>query len=536
LRARGIVLLVLALLALSLAAWKLYSIYGRVSVEVGFGYDGSGKFIALSFSRPVFLEKVAVGDEELIVQREVGQGYTLRYNWRPREEYPLRLVYGRGSSLVRVKAPFLKDMLKGEARFYRASYGGENLAVAELKVFSVENGWVRAYFSPAVETEDRVTILRYPTVFTSQDRYEEFVNKLAEELKKAGVRVRIVKKLEDAEGLLVIANGAWPEGLSTTNKSIYVGAPPGDVLVRRDGSLSLGEVWEGTVVSRGRVDSELKFKSSAYTVSRGVETAVFREDGMPAIYRLGNTLVFSNTLDRGWESVEEAVDDVVEAVVTGGFRSWAKRTYELDGDASNLTTLMHAKIRGSDKWSITLLSENGGLKITGELEGGDAKIEGPASVYPGEEAEFRALVPGDHGNLELAITGGSGRGRGVVEDASTKGLEARRIRAVFQEGGLYLVKLLDGERVVGSALVKAKAMDVQAISIKTGERGGLYLRILEEGRPYMGPVKLLVNGEPVLEEEVEKGYLQYRGMLKEGSRVELLIHGKNYAILPATMD
>ena len=521
-------LIALALLLLCLIAWKLYASYARVSAMASFGYDAQGKFIFFSFSKPVFLEKIVIEEEEYSIKREAKQDYTLRYNWKPREEYTIRLVYSRGSSILRAKAPALESALQAEARFYRASFGEERVAVAEARVFSVENDVVKAYFSPG--EEERVTILRYPPVFTSRDWYEEFIRLLVQELKKAWVKVRVESRLEKADGLLVVASGAWPEGLNRDNRTIYIGGPPGEVLIRRDGSLTLGKTWEGISASHSPVSSRLNFKNSAYTTSRYTRAVAYREDGMPGVFWLGNTLIFSNTLDRGWNSVEEAVGDVVEAVLTGGFGAAAKEEFKLKGNAANFTFIAYTRIQNASGWSLTLLSDNEGVRLTGKLLGGEAEIDAPASVYPGEEVEIRALIHTKSRNLRLEITGVRSKGRGMIEEASTKGIEARMIRAVFPESGLYLVKLLDGENVLGAALIRAKSMDVKATSVKLGANGAISLKILEDGKPYTGLAELIVNGERVLKAEVINGYLSYRGELPKDARVELLLHGKSYPI------
>jgi hypothetical protein len=497
---------------------------GKPSAKASFGYDGGGKFISLSFDRPVDLEKVAVDDEEIEVYAKKVQDYTLRYNWEPNKDYTIRLVYRRGGGLLRARAPRLEARLEARARFYRASSGAQEVAAAEVELFSLENDLVRAYLSPSVER--RVTILRLPTVFTSEERYGKFIRELEEELERIGIEVRVVKKLEDAEGLVVIANGAWPKGLNpnlSASRAIYIGASPGDVLVREDGSLSLGRTWEGIVEGTSLVDSWLNFHRSAYTALEPGEALAYREDGLPGVFWLGNVLVFSNTLDRGWETAKAAVEDVVEAIVSG-FGEGAKKELRLRRDARNVTLIMSADLHG-EEWTLTLVSEGIGAVVHGELEGGMAKVEGPEGVYPGEEAEFRALVPGGRRRLVLEVTGGMGE----MEEASTKGLEARRIRTWFSEPGPQLVKLLDGEKVVGCALVMVRSIGVEVLEFERGEKGRVYLRVTEDGEVYSGPAELRVGGASLFEGEVEEGVLRYRGEVPEGE-AEVLIHGKSYPL------
>jgi hypothetical protein len=516
------VLLALVLVSFFFGIFLLWQ--GKPSAKASFGYDGGGKFISLSFDRPVDLEKVAVNGKEMEIYAKKVQGYTLRYNWEPDKDYTIRLVYRRGGGLLRARAPRLEARLEAGARFYRASFGAREVVAAEVELFTLENDLVRVYLSPSVVC--RVTILRLPLVFTSEERYGEFIRELEEELERIGIEVKVVKKLEDAEGVVVIANGAWPEGLNpnlSASRAIYIGAPPGDVLVREDGSLSLGSTWEGVVEDASRVESGLNFRRSAYTALEPGEALAYREDGLPGVFWLRNVLVFSNTLDRGWETAKAAVEDVVEVIVSG-FGEGEKKKLRLRKDARNITLVMSADLHG-EEWALTLVSENLGAVVRGELEGGMAKVQGPEKVYPGEEAEFRVLIPEGHRRLVLKVTGGEGE----MEEASTKGLEARRIRARFSEPGPQLVKLLDGEKVVGCALVMVRSIGVEVLEFERGKKGRIHLKITEDGEAYSGPAELRVGGVPLFEGEVKEGVFRYRGEVPEGE-AEVLIHGKSYPL------
>lgn len=529
-KTRKKIVLVLAFVALSLVFWRLYLAHGDVSARASFGYDDEGKFVAFSFDRPVYLRKVQVGDEEFPVKKEVGQSYVLRYNWKSKRDYSFRLEFKRGGVFVHAIAPVVEPRLEIEARFYHAYYGGDKVAVAETRLFSVENDVVRAYFTGAAGLAEEVVILRYPPVLTPHGVYEDFIKELSQELKKLGVRVVVSKKPRDTKGLLVIAGGAWPQQLNHAGSVIYIGASPGEVLVRADGSLTLGRRWENIIPKLGRVSGELNFRKSAYTALNPDEVVVYREDGYPGVFRIGNVLVFSNTLDLGWRNVRGAVEDVVKAVISWGFIPGAEESFRLRGDARNFTFILHAALGNENgRLGLAVVSEKTGKVLVQDALRGEATVKGPLRVYPGEETVFTAYVPGEHESLRVEITGVGGGGA-QLETEPTLGVDVRRIRASFNESGKYLVKVKDGGEFLGAALVHVRKIEVEPLRIEAGARGVISIAVMDDGEPYSGVAVLYIDGQEAMKVSVKDGLLRYHGYVPKNPEIFVDIHGKRYLV------
>lgn len=515
----------------------------KINVGIAAGFDEEGKYFLIAPDRGGFLKKVVIGTSEIEVNEEAAPKDPIKvyYNWEPRREYKVSAVFERGVSTAAHTAPQQRSELHPNVSFYWAGYGEQAKLTAVLDFFSVENDNVRVYLGEAFPS--RVYILEYPTVLTSKNAFEKFKDALISELRKTGVSVSEVSDAGEAEleeGVLISANGALPveiaERILNESKKegsvsvIYIGTPPGEFLVSRTGSVRSAAPWrEIKKESSPAEQGGIAFKNSAYTIPNAYPIAK-RADGFPGVFRAGKVLIFSNTLDEGWSSYEDAVRDTVMAVVSNGYGAYSFRSFELKRDARRVVSLLSAEAPklenvASKNASAVFVAERDKQLVYGKTLAGfaappEGRIELPQNALPGDVySVLRARGNGTHHlKIEALRDGGKSTefevGRVKIMDTFVE-----RFQFSLPQPGDYLVKLVRDGDVVGSSLVH-----VHEIKVLTHESSeGTVIRIYQDEKPYEGKVSISTDGA-----EIYSGHFKDYYAARRAGNVAVEINGVFY--------
>jgi|Deesub1362B_J571_1020462.scaffolds.fasta_scaffold00376_15 hypothetical protein len=496
---KGKILLALVAVALLLAITVLHlpkQIHSSGGVLVRMGYDEQGKYILVAPREPALIEELKVGRK--VVARNIWapvEGARVPYNWKPKRVYAVDVRLSTGREVVRVAAPPLSPVLDAEPLAYNSSDRAELL----LRMLYAE--YDRIIILRTSHLPERVHILSMPAVGISQGDLDSFTSALSDLLRKAHVEVDFgsrvsEKELQDRRTVLVVAGGVMPsdEKLLDAVRSqrrwgecriIYLGLQPGAVLVDQSGNTMPGRILPGTLSGSAEVRSKvLKMKKSLYTSSTFSAAPAHREDGSPAVYLTGCTLVFSNTISGGWDSPEDAAWDVFYAVLTDGSMNPPEVQLTPDRDAgSALLRLTYSE------QNISLLAFRGD-KLSSVLH-----LKAPVVGEP-LEADLTLLEDPMPGEVEAVVwvSNASGRVRVIATSLSTNQTLVTDLgRAEGEASFRAKLHLPPGDVLLGvesgGHLSAVKEFHVPVIRAAARPvKGGYLVNVTEDGSPYSGEV------------------------------------------------
>ena len=460
------------------------------------GYDEQGKYVLVVSESPAVLRELRVNGEVVAEHLFVPGGLKVRYNWKSGRRYRVVAKLDSGRLTASVVPPPLTPELRVSAHAYTLANGDTTVL---LRLRSAE--YDRVEVIRAAYLPERVRILDYPAVGVSQSDVSDFYAALAELFRRTGVRVEYVQTPRvDERSVLVIASGVMPrddEFLQRVRSSrwgkcrvVYLGMIPGAVVVDQSGNVDTSNPFPGTVVGQSTVATgTIRMKVSSYTSTAGT-ALVPRADGLPAVYRTGCVLVFSNTVSRGWESPRDAAWDVFRAVITdGGFGApvWsaepggdvATAVVQLNTSASELLALAY---RGSELAKVRRIN----VPQPGRML--DAEVRFLENLLPGSRSAVVSLTlpQGVRGDARVLATN-LDTGETLVTELgkAAPGKNTYRAEVRLPPGRVLLVV------EAGGMMSRAEVLHVPVL-MATAEptREGFIVTVTENGEPYSGELEV----------------------------------------------
>ena len=498
---------------------------------VRMGYDEQGKYILVAPAAPALLEELRVNGRRIAADEWAPvEGLRVPFNWRPGRIHAVDVRLSTGRHVLRVRSPELVPHLSANVMAYNAS--GEAWQLLQLNYAEYD----RILLLRTRHPPERVHILSMPAVSISQDDLDSFTSALAALLRKAQIEVQFGSRVSERElqddTVLVIAGGVMPsdEKLLDAVRSqrrwgecriIYLGLQPGAVLVDQNGNTKPGRILPGTISESAEVRSKvLKMKKSLYTSSTFSAAPVRREDGSPAVYLTGCTLVFSNTISGGWDSPEDAAWDVFYAVLTDGSPSPPEAELTPGRDTgSALLRLSYSE------QNITLLAFRGDklsrvLQVGVPAPGGtlNAEVTLLEDPLPGE-VEAVVWVSNASGHVRVIATSLSSGRTFVTELGRAEGEASFRAKLQLPPGDV-LLSVESGGRLSPAERIHVPVLEARARPVSEG----YLVTVTVDGEPYQGEVQ-------VSSPDGKTGRLEIQGkLLVKGTAFTLHIRGSQVPV------
>ncbi len=497
---------------------------------ISMGYDNTGKYILIVPDKSTLLDSMTVNGKTVnaAVKRWVpGDGLKIKYIWKSGETYKIFAVLDIGNIKRIVTAPVVRPQIK-----ISTTYGRSTVL---LMVHSIGYDRIQMFYTSHLPA--MVNFLQYPVVYQTEKGYQEYMGALNTLLGMSHINTNYVTQPTlSSDSILVSANGALPDDMNFLKQIqegkecnvIYLGIRPGSVVVGPDGSVNTYNRFRETTLSKSPVETSwLKMKTSAYTVTgqQNVVTLVKRQDGLPAVYKTGCMVVFTNTVDSGWKTPEDAAWDTFIGIITDEkFIPPVAQFFPEDNAMSSLVQIPARQgklfVLGYNSGSLTEIQQ---IKIEKSQKPFNATIIFLAASIPGgNSAVIRFTLPEGikAGGLAKVLATSMSTGKSIVTDlgAVKKGVNVFNKEIVLPPGNVLTAVEIAG-RLSRAQIVKVP--DIVAIA-EALPGGGYLVKVSENGMPYSGKISVITP-------QKGKGTLKIDGKLDiTGETFKLYIN--NYSI------
>lgn len=491
--------------------------------QIDFGYDSNGKYLIIMTKKPTKLHYIKLNNEEIARNLWVPiDGAKIRYPWSSKESYMIEAKFDNGKYRIKKKAPYIKsDIDVGSV----VSTGSEIL----IQFKTIEYDRVEVFLA---EPPEEVLILDYPVVSQTKSEYDDYIGALISFLSKSRIKYRYSTSTEFKNNtIMVIAFGALPKDPEfiqnirigkNCSPVIYIGARIGSLVETPDGNIDTYQTFPGLEAIEATVKGNeyIRMKRSSYTSSYYDRSVVRRDDGKPAIYETGCALVFTSTINTGWESPEDAAWDTFMAIISkNGLKP---PIYKFNPRGDVLNTLL--KIDGSNdvKELLVFAYKGDELSKIEKIVLPESNNPLPASIvlldkpYPGKRKALIKLRVQETGKdvRVIAVSRETGEtytttlGKCVSKECTFR-------KDILLPSGPVLLAVEYGGRLSNAQEIKVRSLK----AVAKPEDNGYLLYVYEDGEPYVGEVKVSTP-------EGGSGNLNINGQLRIiGSSFTLAVEG-----------